>query len=87
MLESKSHVPGVPYFSEWPALLNGARMTLGPRFLQNSMFETVVLPQLESVLLCMANVTTKCHMETRVLAKTYDLLGVQCYPDAPASLI
>lgn len=82
MLESKSHAAGVSYFSEWPALLNGARITLGPRLLQNSVFEIMVLSQLESMLLCMANVATKCHMEARVWDKTYDLVGVQCYPDA-----
>lgn len=71
MLESKRHAASVPYFSEWLALLNDARMTPGPKLLQSSMFEIVVLSQLESVLLCMANVATKCHMEARVWAKTY----------------
>lgn len=43
VLESRSHAAGVPYFSEWPALLNETRMTPGPRLLQNSMFEIGVL--------------------------------------------
>lgn len=56
-----------PHQSQWPALPPGTMVTSRPRLLPRTLTRFMVLPQLGSILMTMAYVTTKGHIDTRGL--------------------